>query len=271
MYKLLVLDFDDTLLQSDLSISDKNKEAIKKAKEQGVQILFCSGRSSESMRPYIECMDIHGDEDYFVSFNGARIDQVTGKTIFNEGIKQPLLNELIDLADTYNITLQLYQDHMYAAKENAIIKEYVGLTSSTVEIVEDLKTLNSSTKVLFNCKDIPLLEKIQKIIIEKYGDEVNVFFSKPTYLEVLNKKANKGLAVEYMANKLKIDSSEVIAVGDSFNDSYMIQYAGLGVAVANAREEVKAIADYVTQADHNHDAVAEVIERFLLNQGEPSQ
>lgn len=264
MYKLLVLDFDDTLLKSDLSISEANKEAIKQAKEQGVHVLFCSGRSSESMRPYIEMMDIHDEDDYFVSFNGARIDRVTGETVFNKGIDQPLLSELIDLAEEYNITLQLYQDHMYAASENAIIKEYVGLTSSTVEIVDDLRVLTNSTKVLFNCKDIPLLEKIQTIIKEKHGDKVNVFFSKPTYLEVLNKEANKGLAVEYMAKELGVEQSEIIAVGDSFNDSYMIRYAGLGVAVANAREEVKDIADYITESDHDHDAVAEVVQRFIL-------
>ncbi len=264
MYKLLVLDFDDTLLKSDLSISEQNKMAIRAAKEQGVHVLFCSGRSSESMRPYIEMMDIHDKEDYFVSFNGARIDRVTGETVFNQGIKQPLLNELIDLAEEYSITLQLYQDHMYASEKNEIIKEYIGLTSSTVEIIDDLHTLSNSTKVLFNCKDIPLLEKIQQIIKEKHDNEVNVFFSKPTYLEVLNKKANKGLAVEYMAKQLNINQSDIIAVGDSFNDSYMIRYAGLGVAVANARAEVKEIADYITKADHDHDAVAEVVNRFIL-------
>jgi len=130
--------------------------------------------------------------------------------------------------------------------------------------IGDLKSLDYSLKALFNSTDTELLESIRIKLEEKYKTELTAFYSKPYYLEVLNINGNKGLAIKHLAEHYGLDASEIIAVGDSFNDIYMIEYAGLGVAVENARQPIKDVADYVTIADHNNSAVAEVINKFIL-------
>ncbi len=265
MYKMLVLDFDDTLLKDDLSISPENIEAIKKAKEQGVVVLFCSGRSDESMFQYIEQLDMHDEDEYFISYNGAKIDRIDRQNIFHKRIEQPLLKELVKMGKDNEVTVQLYNGKKMIVEEiNEAVKLYTDLTKSEPLVSQDLENLEYSTKVLFNSQDRECLEAMQRKIIEVYGQDVNVFFSKPNYLEVLHKEANKGLGVKYLAQKLGIKQEEIIAVGDSFNDIFMIEYAGLGVAVANGREEVKAKANYITEHDNNHHAVREVVEKFIL-------
>jgi len=264
---MLVLDLDDTLLNDDLTISKENIDAIMAAKELGVYILFCSGRSNDSIRQYIDKLDIHDDHEYFVSFNGARIDSVKGENIFKRTLSGEMLTELVKIGKDNNITTLCYDSgYLLIEEESELIKRYQSLTNMKTKIVPDLSKIKQSTKVLFNCNNIPLLEQVQKTIQDKFGTEVNTFFSKPTYLEALNKDANKGLGVKYMAEKLGISSQEVIAMGDSYNDVYMIEYAGLGVAVKNAREGVKKIADYVTSKTNNEGAVSEVIHKFILNQ-----
>lgn len=266
MYKLLVLDLDDTLLSDDLTVSKENIDAIVAAKEKGVYILFCSGRSNDSMRKHIDELEIHDDHEYFVSFNGARIDTIKGENVFVKSVQGPVLNELIDLGKEFDVTTQLYYDSkLIVEEETELSRRYQGFTKMEHIVMPNVRDLPYSTKVLFNCDEISTLEKMQDIVKAKYGDIVNVFFSKPTYLEILHPEANKGLAVKYMAEKLGVNREDVIAVGDSYNDLFMIEYAGLGVVVQNGRSDVKEKADYVTKATNNQSAVAEVINKYILD------
>lgn len=264
MYKLLVLDFDDTLLDDHLNITEGNLKSIVAAMEKGVYVVFNSGRSNDSMIKFIERLNIHSDHEYFASFNGARIDTVGGENIFLKNITNPVLTKLIDYGHDFDIDVQLYDDGMVVEKETDITHTYVKLTNIDFRVMPNIYDLKQSTKVLFNSPDISKLNELKKRIEIELEGSVNVFFSKPTYLEVLNIEANKGVVVKYLAELLHIAQSEIIAVGDSFNDIYMIEYAGLGIAVQNAREEVKKVANYVTQRTNNEDAIKEVIDKFIL-------
>lgn len=264
MYKLLVLDFDDTLLNDDLEITKGNLDAINKAMAKGVYVVFNSGRSNDSMLKYINTLGIHDDHEYFASFNGARIDTVGGENIFLRNITGDLLRRLIDLGHEFNIDTQLYDDGMVVEKVTEITHQYCRLTNIDFRVMPNIEAIQQSTKVLFNSPNIDQLNQLKVIIETELGDCLNVFFSKPTYLEVLHKEANKGLVVKFLAERLNIKQEEIIAVGDSYNDIYMIEYAGLGVAVKNARDAVKSVADYITTTTNNEDAIKEVIDKFIL-------
>ena len=84
-------------------------------------------------------------------------------------------------------------------------------------------------------------------------------------MEYIKKGTGKGDGVRKLASLLDIDISDVVCVGDERNDISMIEVAGIGVAMANAREELKAVADYVTVNDNNHGGIAEVIDKFILD------
>ena len=106
----------------------------------------------------------------------------------------------------------------------------------------------------------PAMEKLPKEVFEKY----TVVRSTPYFLEFLNKEVNKGVGVEMLAKHLGVKQEEIITFGDAGNDLHMIEYAGLGVAMANAFDEVKEAANYITDSNE-YDGVAKAIEKFILN------
>ena len=109
-----------------------------------------------------------------------------------------------------------------------------------------------------------MLESIEPVIAEKYQLEAQVFRSEPYFLEVLPKNVDKAYCLERLLKILGIKREEMVCCGDGFNDISMIQYAGLGVAMANAQEKVKDVADYITINSNDEDGIAEVIEKFFL-------
>lgn len=262
-YKLLVLDLDDTLLSEDLSISEGNIEAIKNAKAMGLHVVLCSGRPKKAMMTYADKLDIHDDGDYIVSYNGAVINQFDGTRVLYKPIEGEWLGKLVEIGRKHKIATQLYAEDLTVEDYSERTKHYEGLTGFPATVVADLKEVPSSIKVLFNHLEGEELENLRLELLELCGDRFNIFYSKAFYIEVLDKSVSKGLAVEYLAKKLSIKREEIIAVGDGFNDVSMIEYAGLGVAVANAPDGVKAVADYITESNHNESAVLEVYNKFI--------
>lgn len=263
-YKLLAIDIDDTLLNDDLEISLENHDALIYAQQKGVKIVLCTGRTLESIKKYIDIIDGYVHDDYVIVFNGSIITTAKGDLIFRKVIEKDILTELIDISRIENIDIQIYDDQqIYSERYTERIKEYETLSGVKINIIEDLKVKDISLKVLYNCNDTNKLDKIKKIIEDKFGDNVFVFYSKNNYLEVLSNEGNKGIALEYLANYLDIKQNEVLAIGDSENDIYMIKYAGLGVCMKNGRESVKQYADYITNNTNNENGVAEVIKKFI--------
>ncbi len=108
-----------------------------------------------------------------------------------------------------------------------------------------------------------VLENLEPVFSHKYFHEAEVFHSEPFYLEVVPKNVDKAYGLKYLRRRLEIPREKIVCCGDSFNDRAMIQYAGLGVAMKNAPDPIRLVADYVTEHDNDHDGIAEVIERFF--------
>ena len=108
------------------------------------------------------------------------------------------------------------------------------------------------------------LDEMSKGIKEFIGQDINMFYSKANFLEFTDKNATKGYALKLLADKWGIDSSQVIAIGDNYNDETMLRYAGLGVAVGNAAQGMKDISQYISPSNEE-DGVVHVIEKFILN------
>lgn len=263
-YKLIAMDLDDTLLNDSLAISKENIEAIEFSHSKGVRTVICTGRSLQSVIGILEKYPIYTKGDFIISYNGATISNVAGEVIFEKVLDASIISKLVDISRSSKEDLQLYDyDNIYVEQYTERIAQYERLSGIKAKLVKDLKEVPMSIKALYNGRDVDKLEEIRLKIIGELSDKVNVFFSKETYLEVLVKEANKGLALAYLADYCNIDSKEVIAIGDSENDSFMIKYAGLGVCVQNGRQSVKSISDYVTTKTNNESAIAEVIQRYI--------
>ena len=265
MYKLIAIDMDGTLLREDKTISDKTKEMIQKANEKGVKIVLASGRPIEGLERYLEELKLVTEEDYVMSFNGSVIQNVKTKEIISKNIlKGSDLKVLYKLAQQIGVNIHAFTKQGCVTP---IMNEYTKLEGSIngIEVHEvDFNTIDDQEdviKVMFIDPEPVLAAAMEKIPAHIYED-FTVVRSAPYFLEFLNKASSKGTGVRALAAHLGIQREEIICIGDAGNDLDMIEFAGLGVAMGNAFEEVKAAADYIT-LDNDADGVAHVIEKFI--------
>ena len=155
--------------------------------------------------------------------------------------------------------------------DNASVRRYCQLIGMAFKVIGDVRKDLTEAPVkclVINYEEQSGIKKIQAWIRENMAREVDCFFSCDQYLEIVPRGMSKGEAVKMLCAKMGVDIADAVAVGDAANDLSMIEAAGIGVAMANGTEEVKAVADYITARDNNHDGIAEVVQRFF---SEPAQ
>jgi len=269
-YKMLVTDMDYTLLNKEKRVSDRNREALRRAMEKGVHMVVATGRIYTSARIYAKLL---GLDTPIIASNGALIKDAS-KTIFRGILSQDTVREMLRLCHKYGIYCHFFTENtIYSEKLiNVSLRytewnKYMGEEDQVkIRIVDDGEEIIEAAKsevlkaVVFDDDD----EKIQKLrdgIMET--GIVSVSQSMKHNLEVMNKGVTKGNAVRILAQLYGINREEVIAIGDNENDISMIEYAGLGIAMGNAEECLKRAADHDT-GDYQEDGVAEAIEKFIL-------
>lgn len=267
MYKLIALDMDGTLLREDKTVSQRTKDALKAARDKGVTVVLATGRPIEGVHRYLEELDMLGENDYVLSYNGSLVQKTKNKEIIS---KRTLKGS--DATYLYNLSKELKVNiHSFSENEGLITPK-----SNKYTLVEaDINGINFKE---FNFDNIDAEDNMIKIMMidepeilqravdnlpKELYDKYTVVRSAPFFLEFLNKEANKGTGVELLAQHLEVKREEIITMGDAGNDLHMIEYAGLGVAMGNAFEEVKKVANYITDTNEN-DGVAKVIEKFVL-------
>lgn len=274
MYKLISIDMDETLLNNQAEITTGNIEALKAATKDGVKVVLNSGRSYESLQDNLETLGLKNQADqYVISYNGAAIiENENNKVIHVDGLKFDVAKRLFNLMKTrypensihiYTVDT-LYVYHMTESDRNYLVPrgvKWIDLENNDIDFLEDTPI----TKIIINITSEDERFEFEKEIKEKVPEKLTVTHSSGRYLEYNSATATKGNAMLYLAEKLGIKQSETIAVGDNGNDISMIKAAGVGVAVKNAHDQVLSIADYICQNDNNHDALQEVVQRFIEN------
>ena len=262
-YRLIAVDLDDTLLGNDLKISPANKRALFAAREMGVQVTIATGRMLDSAMPYITELDI---EIPVITYQGAFLKDIhTGKTLIRKSVSMEHALSIIEDCKGDHLHLQVYtEDSYYFEEENQYSRLYHRLTGIQGEAVGDLaRFLEEEPIKLLIVDEPPRIQEVLTYFKNKFGDNLQISTSKPNYLEFTHREATKGNALALLGNMMQIPREKIIAIGDSFNDITMLDYAGLGVAMGNAPDPVKAHADYIT-SDSDMDGVADLIDRFLL-------
>ena len=267
MYKLVAIDMDGTLLREDKTVSDRTKSAIKSAYAKGTKIVVASGRPLEGLSRYIEELGIYSDQDYVLSYTGSLVQNVETKEIIYKNILSGKdLHRLYDLSKEIGVNLHAFSKQGCITPKISEYSELEGKINGTpiVELnYDDISEDEAIIKVMFVDPE-EQLEKAIKKIPQSFYEEYTIVRSAPFILEFLNKKSSKGAGIKALADFLGIKREEVICIGDSENDLDMIEYAGLGVAMGNAVEEVKVAADYITDTN-DEDGVAKVIEKFVCH------
>ncbi|MGZ9734071.1 Cof-type HAD-IIB family hydrolase [Flavobacterium sp. GNP002] len=262
-YKMLVLDMDDTLLNDDHTISNENKVMLAKARELGVHIVLASGRPTPAMIAYAKELQL--DNSYMISYNGAVItDLKEDKIIFEQTLTQEQIHELYDYSLKSKTHIITYVDGKIVSETDSeyieIEKNITGLAHN--KVVSFKEEVQSSAVKCILLEEPGYLKEVEKDL-KAAMPHLSVSMSKPFFLEVAQNGIDKGASIKFLAKKLGILQSEIIAVGNAGNDLTMIEYAGLGVWVDNVDPELRDKGDVIVASNNNH-GVAEVVRRFIL-------
>ncbi|MEL7657907.1 MAG: Cof-type HAD-IIB family hydrolase [Bacillota bacterium] len=266
MYKLVAIDLDDTLLNHEGIISEKNKAAILRAENAGVKVVIVSGRSYASTKQLIKELAL---PNLTVSLNGAYIqDPADDRLVAGFPIEKKITQEILKDLEPFDVHINFYNgEKVFCQGRTEQARFYSQMNNIEIDYVDSLTELSKTTQAgkLLMSDDRQKLKQIRDLLQEKYGDQLNIVFSKPFFLEATDKNASKGSALLKVAEMYGIKPQEVIAIGDSENDLSMIRNAGLGVAVANAKERIKKEADFVTLSN-DENGVAYAINKFIFNE-----
>lgn len=265
MIKLIALDLDGTLLNSRHEISEANKQAISEYKLRGCSFVLCTGRPFIGIKSIIATLGLEG-KGYAISFNGSVIhDLTTKKIVHNRPLPFQNFLEIDGLSRAIGVDYHI-QSTAGIFTTSADINVHTAfdswLNKSCIN-VRDLKDLETTAinKVLFVSEPDKLEQKIAEVP-EHFHAKYNLMKSLDCFFEFLDKRANKGTAVAWVAEKLGILPEEVLAIGDNDNDLSMFAYAGTSVAMGNGSIKAKAAADFITKSN-DEDGVAYALEQII--------
>lgn len=265
-YKMIVLDLDDTLLRDDHTISPRTKEALMTAQERGVKVVLASGRPTFAMRAIANELHLEAYGSFILSFNGAKIINCnTDEELFSSTLSPEIVHSLYDISKDENVWIHTYIGDDIITEENNSYTEIEGhITGMPIVEVNNLKGAVQQPVVKVLMVENPEhLQNVESKLQKQLEGQLSVMRSKPFFLEFTEYGVTKGTSLNQLIQKLGIKREEVIAMGDSYNDQAMIEFAGLGVAMGNAPDDIKEIANYVTDTNMN-DGVAKVVEKFVL-------
>jgi Cof subfamily protein (haloacid dehalogenase superfamily) len=263
MYKLITIDVDDTLLTDDHIVTEGTREAMAQAIERGVVVTLATGRMYASARNIASQINLNVP---LITYQGSLVKNLMdGKVLYERHVPQEVTRQLFQFCQERGLHIQTYtDDKLYALEENERLLAYCNLSKIPYYIESDHELLMSrpSTKLII-IDEPEVLDGYAPELRRMFGDQAHITKSKPNFLEVLHPEGTKGHAVTFLAKHFGFELSEVIAIGDSWNDHEMLEVAGLGVAMANAVPALKEIANYVTLSN-NDEGVKHVIEKFVL-------
>lgn len=262
--RLLAIDLDDTLVREDNTISDYTRSILKKVQAKGIHIVIATGRMYQTARPVGLAMDI-GDLP-MILFSGGLVQRIeSGEKLFEQTVDVSVANEILQLAKTNDWYVQSYiDDELLVHHETEESRMYEkGVGAKLVYIGDAVYTApKGPNKLLFIAQPQKILH-IEASLNKEFADKVEIVRSKPNFLEINSMNCTKGNTLAHMVSELGLKPEQVVAFGNSQNDISMLKYAGTAVAVANADDNVKAVAHEICPSNED-DGVAHWLEEHIL-------
>lgn len=274
-YKMVCIDMDGTLLGKGRKVSDESKRVIKKLHDNGIEVVVTTGRIYNNAAYYSHLL---GVKSPVIAANGAIVrDKYTNKVIYENPIKPETCIKLVQTLESLNLLFHFYtSNEIYCG--NYITKVATKLYMTKQKDFDDLKihynVIRNIKKweELFNRTNGKITKSIAfslepkklralKVKLDEF-DDIIYFGAGTKSLEINNKGASKGKAVKALAEHYGFKREEIVCIGDNENDISMIEYAGLGVAMGNAIDKVKDLADFVTDTN-KEDGVAKALKKIF--------
>lgn len=266
-YDMIFSDFDGTLLKNDLTVDKSVAEAIRGYINRGGHFVVCTGRMSRSLDGWLDYLGIGGQKIAVAGFQGSYVADTAGNVLYECAVSHESVDKILAFAEKHNLYVHFYdKENVYIKEENPINLEYSRITDVPLKTVGNLRAYLKAHPELSVLKVLIVVDPAEATKIyadcgtEDFG-EVDFYMSSDSYLEFASKSGGKGAGLKKVAELYGVPIEKTIAMGDSQNDISMLKAAGVGVAVGNARSDVKAAADYVT-VTNDEGAVKAVIEKF---------
>ena len=268
-YRFLVIDIDGTLLGKDGTISAEDKDALARVNDLSIRIAVSTGRVVAASRKIISQLALDG---YHIFFDGALVaNPKTGEEVYVEPIERQLVREVVEYRHQQQIDLDLYSSARFFVERETwatdIRRQFFGLRP----IVCDFSEIWPKERIIKGTLPVSSAEEMSKAdsFRQHFRDSLSFSVTQtPAYpdvyfINIVAPGVSKGKALEVLASYLSIPLAEVVAIGDGANDISLLAKAGLAIAMENAVDELKEVADYVTP-DVEHSGVAQAINKFLL-------
>lgn len=265
--KVLALDLDGTLTNSEKKISKKTKEVLERAMKQGVNVVLASGRPTMGILPLAKELNMKEYGGYILAYNGAMmIDCKNGKVVYENVLPMDCIDTLCKVAKQYKVAILSYRGNEVITEDDTdpyVLKECF-INKTKAHKVENLA--NAITTPVAKCLIVGEHEKllpVKQYLEGVFQGQLNIFFSEPYFLEIMPLGVEKSSSLSRLLKLLKTNRSHLMACGDGLNDITMLEYAGLGVAMENGCKEAKEKADVITKSN-DEDGVAIAVEKYIL-------
>ena len=265
-YKLIAMDLDGTLNNDQKQITPKTRQVLMEAQKQGIRLALASARPLPGLYKERDALQLQDHGGILMSYNGGRIvDAATGKVLFETAMDLESTKQVLRRLESLPVTPILDDGvQFYVTDKSGYKVEYEcrnnRMTCSEVENLAEFLHF-APIKILMSVqpKELP---RVQTEIAAWLPEKLHIVQTAPFYLEILPRSIQKGQGLLDVCSVLQISPEETVAFGDAENDIPMLRAAGMGVAMGNAQEKVKAAADYVTLSN-NCDGIAAALERLL--------
>jgi len=266
-YEIIVLDIDGTLVNSEKVITPYTLKVLTNIQKKGKKVALASGRPVQGITGHASTLRLNTFGGYILAYNGgALIDARTNEVIYSKYFPNEIIPEICNELKSTNVTVNTYKNdkiimgnaiNSYSGVEAKII----GMDTKFVEDFAGYVTFNINKLLLAG--DPTDILRLEKSLSKKYRGVIGVFRSEEFFLELVPLGIDKAKSIDVLLKKLNLTSDQCIACGDAYNDITMIQYAGLGVAMGNAVDEVKSSADVIT-ATNDQDGIAKIVEKYMM-------
>ena len=269
-YKLIVLDVDGTMLNSNREVTKRTAQTLRKVQQMGIRVALASGRPTYGILPLAQAIDLGVYDGYIISYNGAQVMEArTGQIIFERRIDPQMVPYLEKKAQKMGFTMAYYDGNEVVSTDitNPHIideAEMNGMTLRQDEILS-LSMDDWPAEIMLVSDDEDALTSLEQHMQRHLNGVMDTIHSNPYYLEIVGYQVGKSYAMSALVQKLGIQMSEVLAIGDGAADINMIQMAGTGVAMANATVGVRRCADFTTLSN-DQDGAALAIEKAIMQE-----
>ena len=282
MIKLVASDLDGTIIGRDNTIFENNLKAINDINNKNIDFVICTGKTY----PIIKGICSKFNASYGIFGNGNQIINLkTGEEIYKKLLTQKEIESCLNIAKKYKLHVHIYTNTEAITEElkfmdlrNFVLQQEKNSGSSLdITVVDNIKQylefndievckliISSETSLADIKNEILSKEDISITTIKKYGEyKDNIINKEYEYLDICPKNINKNTALNILKDYLKVNNNEIMAVGDNLNDLEMVKNCGIGVAVANAYDELKAVAKYTTENSVEKGGFAEAVYKFI--------